>query len=340
MKREPVNDEREQNRWLANTLRQYPASADACLDAETLAAWADGGLGSQAAAAVELHASSCSRCTAVLAAMAGTASGRPPVHAWTPMRLLRWLVPLTAAATAIALWVVVPNRPVTPDRPVPARDLQTSSERADASAKPEAPALRGESGGSAPVPVPVPEPQTPNLDAEAKNQNPAPGAQNRESPQEQQLRSEDLRRDRVDSRAQGAAFEAQGARAAAEVPPTPPQAAPAADSFAATAKVPEPTQEVAAFRAVIQTESAAPGNSQFRWRVVGSTSIERSTDGGRTWTKTVPLPRDSVKGLTIAGIRAADDLRAIARMSNGSQFYTSNGGTSWVALQENSPAPF
>ena len=123
MKREPVNGEREQNGWLANTLQHSTERGEGCLDAETLAAWADGGLSAPAAAAVELHASTCSRCTAMLAAIERTA---PPHRFAMPgrrARLFRWLVPLTAAATAVAIWVAVPDRPVTPVPSPPARDL-------------------------------------------------------------------------------------------------------------------------------------------------------------------------------------------------------------------------
>ena len=105
-----------------------------------------------------------------------------------------------------------------------------------------------------------------------------------------------------------------------------------ADTFAETVA---PTAQRAALAAkvIVTSESTAP-NELFRWRVIGNASIERSTDGGKTWMQTSPLPRDSVKGLTIAGIRAASDLHATVRMSNGSEFYTANAGMSWIHLQE------
>ena len=128
-----MGHEPDRNDWLGNTLRQTPAVAlDACLDAETLAAWADGTLHAQAATAVEAHASSCTRCMAVLAAMERTAPAARARHAWTPARLFRWAVPMTAAATAIAIWVFVPNRPDTLPVAVPAEESQASSARADA----------------------------------------------------------------------------------------------------------------------------------------------------------------------------------------------------------------
>lgn len=124
-----MSNGREDNRWLGALLRRSRATpADACLDAETLSAWADGGLTAKEAAAVELHTSNCSRCMAVLATMARTAPVAPAKHAWTPARLFRWLVPLTAAAMAIAIWVAVPDRPIVPVPPAPAHDMRTRGE--------------------------------------------------------------------------------------------------------------------------------------------------------------------------------------------------------------------
>src|SRR5687767_13407667 len=129
MKREPMGHEREQNGWLGTTLRRSASAAsDGCLDAETLAAWADGGLGAKAAASVELHASSCSRCMAVLAAMERTAPAPSAAHAWTPARLFRWAAPLLAAATAVGIWVVLPDRSMTPES-TSVQDLRSTSER-------------------------------------------------------------------------------------------------------------------------------------------------------------------------------------------------------------------
>ena len=126
MKREPVGNEHEQDAWLRNTLRQSAATAsDGCLDAETLAAWADGGLNAKAAEAVELHASSCSRCMAVLATLERTAPVAAAADAWTLARVFRWVAPLAAAATAVAIWVAVPDRPITPVESTISQDLKS-----------------------------------------------------------------------------------------------------------------------------------------------------------------------------------------------------------------------
>src|SRR5205809_148218 len=56
-------------------------SSSACVDAETLAAWADGALGASDAAAVETHLASCGRCQEMVAVFAKTepvASPAPP----------------------------------------------------------------------------------------------------------------------------------------------------------------------------------------------------------------------------------------------------------------------
>ena len=90
-----------------------PATTAACVDAETLAAWADGGLPKAEAAAVELHLAECERCTAMVATFARTTPDAPAAESlWTRWHL-RWLVPLATAATVAALWVLVPR----PDSP-------------------------------------------------------------------------------------------------------------------------------------------------------------------------------------------------------------------------------
>ena len=43
-----------------------------CLDAETVAAWMDGGLDAAGVAAAEAHASTCERCQALLATVVKT----------------------------------------------------------------------------------------------------------------------------------------------------------------------------------------------------------------------------------------------------------------------------
>jgi photosystem II stability/assembly factor-like uncharacterized protein len=49
---------------------------------------------------------------------------------------------------------------------------------------------------------------------------------------------------------------------------------------------------------------------------------------------------NNTPAVTVVVIRAVDGDRAVARTSNGVEFYTTNGGGSWTRVQENSAAPF
>jgi photosystem II stability/assembly factor-like uncharacterized protein len=72
-------------------------------------------------------------------------------------------------------------------------------------------------------------------------------------------------------------------------------------------------------------------------------SVERSADGGKTWTKTTPPPGvapNNSPAVTVVAVRAVDANRAVVGTSDGAQFYTINGGLSWTRVQENSTAPF
>jgi hypothetical protein len=343
MKREPVDDEREQNGWLANTLRQSPGDGEGCLDAETLAAWADGGLGAQAAAAVELHASNCAGCTAVLAALARTAPDAAVRPEWTTARLFRWLAPLAGAATAVAIWVVVPDRPIVPEQSKAVQDLRATSERADAAAESDRKSAEG---------VPVPVPPVPELDA--RKQNTARNNQDLEQQSaakpvpEQKLQGRDeLRRERSAAESPaaslgGAAPEAPAAPPPAAAAPSAARSAPPADTLAET--VTTTTAQRSAFSAAAPpAESAAPSNLLIRWRAIAPASIERSTDGGKTWTRATPLPgvaANATPAFVVVAVRSVDADRAVVGTSDGREHYTTNGGLSWTRVQENSKAPF
>src|SRR5258708_24414980 len=95
-------------RLLRETLRTplTPASTPGCMDTETLAAWSDDALSAREREAVESHAAVCARCQALLAAMARTTTPLAPRRrAWWRPSAVGWLVPLTAAAVAVAVWI-------------------------------------------------------------------------------------------------------------------------------------------------------------------------------------------------------------------------------------------
>ncbi len=319
MKREPMGNDRDQDNWLGTTLRRTSASApDMCLDAETLAAWSDGGLGAKAAAAVELHASNCSRCAAVLGEMARSTPAASASHGWTPARVFRWLAPLAAAATAIGIWVVVPDRPIAP--------AQSASAARDLTA-PELGTLNAEPGTQPTQPqTPNPAPSAPNLEPRARS---APGARvDRPAAEEATQMRDQLKRESAPPQALGAAADS-AAKASAEAAPAP--AAPS-DTLAGPATA---AARRSAFASVgMSAESVSPSNELIRWRIAAPASMERSTDGGKTWTRTTS------PASTVAGVRAVDGERAVAKTSDGVEFDTTNGGLSGTRVQENTAAPF
>jgi len=120
-----------------------------CLDAETLAAWMDGGLKGAALADVQTHVASCERCQMLLGAMGRT---RAAVPASEPQRVSRrwlaWAVPLTAAAAAIAIWVAIPEQ-----REIPAP--QPSAVSPSTAAAPPPPATASEPATPPVAPAPA-----------------------------------------------------------------------------------------------------------------------------------------------------------------------------------------
>jgi hypothetical protein len=85
-----------------------------CIDAEQLAAWADGGLDTAAARIVETHLASCTACRAMAASFARTVPAAVVPH--RGMWPWRWIVPIaaTTAAAGLTIWVLVPRMSVSP----------------------------------------------------------------------------------------------------------------------------------------------------------------------------------------------------------------------------------
>ena len=111
-----MDTSRERDQSIERLLRQslkaprHAGVTDSCLDAETLAAWVDGGLSGAALEMAQSHVADCARCQSLVGAMARTNAVVPqPEPERAARRWLAWLVPLTAAAAAVALWVAVPR---------------------------------------------------------------------------------------------------------------------------------------------------------------------------------------------------------------------------------------
>lgn len=109
---------RDRDRKLEHALKHELRGAgtpdrDACIDAETLAAWADGGLDANTVAMVEAHVSSCARCQAIAGATARSGPVVPGVSE-RAFRFPSWLIAPIAATAAVVVWMVIPQRPVPP----------------------------------------------------------------------------------------------------------------------------------------------------------------------------------------------------------------------------------
>jgi hypothetical protein len=130
-----VNDTRDRDAAVRRLLRQAvrrPLDAGApgaCVDAETIAAWVDGGLPGTEREVVEAHVADCALCQALVGAMARSEPAVRPARSARAARLwLGWLLPLAAAAAAVAFWIAVPR----PDRSRSAQPTETRAQVADA----------------------------------------------------------------------------------------------------------------------------------------------------------------------------------------------------------------
>jgi hypothetical protein len=113
------------------------APSQECLDAETVAAWADDALGRDERQAAEAHAADCARCQTLLAAMAATMP-QTAARSWWRLPAMRWLVPLTVATAALLVWVNVPTRTPEPRAAIAMREARPEPTQPPADALPNA----------------------------------------------------------------------------------------------------------------------------------------------------------------------------------------------------------
>ena len=269
-------------------------AADSHLNAETLAAWADGGLSEDDLTAAEAHAADCSQCQATLAALARTAGLSPaPGPWWSRGWNLGWLVPLAACAAAVAVWVAVPDRqgPASSVQPAVGQATPESTESAKSAVLDKRTAER-----SATVPAPVararraPSQSTaPQTEARREQANAAPSA-TRDVRQRQAASEEKNETAERLSAADGVGRIATPAAPAVAIPVAP-AAAPAAPAAAARASEPSTVgKDRAAVAGVVAradriagTRDIVSSDPSIRWRVGRAGLIQRSADGGSTW---------------------------------------------------------
>ena len=241
------------------------------LDAETVAAWLDGGLDATSLAAAEAHASNCDRCQELLATAARTLPADAPVVSGFSRMWRWWLAPLAATAAAVTLWMVVPQEPMRPPASqAPASDMgQRSTEPAKPSPSPEtAPAV-----AQAPQPIPAapaadarfaePRRNVPRADAEAK-------AKVDDTQANKDIAS---LRDQQGNRVANRQEKLEENRERAAPAPAAPAAAPAETAALGATQL---------RKQVASVEFVSPDPNR-RWRAATPGTIEFSQDGGRTW---------------------------------------------------------
>jgi hypothetical protein len=333
-----------------------------CLDAETLAAWIEGTLDRSALKMAEAHAAGCARCQSMAAVMIRTAPATVELAPWW-RRSLRsaWLVPLTAGAAAVALWAIVPSRTSAPVEP--AASVSAPAEPAAAEAKaPAQPALAD------------------RLEARADAKETA-SANRQPATEGRQAAANPAANEKLQMRPPVAGAAADAAAGAAAQPPSPsspvPAAAPATASAPAAAPPARPGGVAGGLARSRETAGALMKQEAFalrevasptpaiRWRLGPGGAIDRTEDGGATWTRLSSgvvaeltagaSPSTSIcwvvgrngtvlrsidgRNWTRAGFPEATDLIAVEAVdastatvstSDGRRFRTANGGQSWI----------
>jgi hypothetical protein len=334
------------DRLLAGAMpRGSEEPAGACLDADTLAAWADEALDASELAAAEAHAADCARCQAMLAAMVKTAPATP-VTATFPWRLtsLRWLVPVTAAAAAVFLWTIVPLR----DGPANVRQVSQSAESIPS------PPSRTQPASPAPATDAVAPPSAAAVDERTRGEQQTPAEAKDLEADKKNAASADAHIV-LDAPARGADGRLEKRQAAAEVAAAAPTEAPASAPAAKTFSFGAPETVIVS------------SNPASRWRILQGGAVQRSSDAGATWqtqntgvSQTLSAgasPSPSVcwlvgpggivllstdgrswkrlafpEAVPLAAIRAADAETATVTTADGREFVTDDGGRTWTRV--------
>lgn len=291
-----------------------------CLDAETLAAWTDGGLSETARARADVHLSSCPRCQAALAIIARTADPPAEPLPWWSARIAtwRWLVPITASAAAIAIYVAVQDRApsrspaVTPsataavDTPKPQLEKQAASPAQERAAQAETDSDSKQARA---------EPEQAKPDAAAREEGFADGRQkaaaNEALPKSEAVPVTD-----------------QFAKVAEGAPPAAAAPAPAAAPSVIGRVAPQSLEASAdAARRVDETRDRTAGaaiifsqNPAVRWSLGPAGALSLSTDSGTTWT---PVPSGVTTDLTAGSSPSGSICWIVGR--SGTVLLTTNG---------------
>jgi putative zinc finger protein/photosynthesis system II assembly factor YCF48-like protein len=297
----------EQDRALDEMLRRALAAdaggkaAGACLDAETAAAWMENALSAADRAEAEAHVAGCPRCQSLLAAIARTDTAPVAAGAWWRSSAIRWLAPAAAAAGLAIVLLLLPS----PAPRQPETQVARSEPAAASAAKQSQPsaALDGDQRERAAAPRP-----SGQMKEEVRRESKAPARLDdlkktrQEAASADNARAKDVRPAKPDSDIAAAAPAAAPLPPVATLPATPPPAATdalakstpraggaggATDGVAAgrtAAPVAVDRLRYGVAETVNLSREAISPDPQSRWRLVSPSTVERSTDGGRTWT--------------------------------------------------------
>jgi hypothetical protein len=272
------------------------APTGSCTDAETLAAWSERSLPASEAARVEAHLSTCGRCQAMLAAFVHSEPAAPSSQPIWERWGMRWLVPAAAAATAVAVWIAVPDGP-----PASERTAAVLEDRQAAAPLQEAPATPETASPPAPPPASPEAPRQSGGRAAAVGETAASPrreldtAAQKAVPPASPIQEETLARGgpaaplAADAAAGNrAAAESASAPAAATAARAPATAAPSAPAAAAAA--PAERREAVGFQAIVGPRLIQSPDPSVRWQLLQDGRVQRSTNSGTTWEPVTVTP--------------------------------------------------
>jgi len=318
-----------------------------CLDAETLASWFDGGLKGAALEDVRAHVAACDRCQMLLGAMGRTrAASFAKASEPRPRRWLAWAIPLTAAATAIAVWVAIPEQ-----RNVPVVTPATAPEEKREAAPPQAatqPETRQETAAPVVPPPAVPRaqrnaapltapparaaapaatPPTAALQAPPPAAAPPPAERSASATLRAQPEARVLDQQQRAAAAPAAPGDARGNDAGASTQ------APLAETITVTGETPQgaliatlcgPRWRSAPSDVTGALTAGSSPSPNVCW-VVGAGGVVRRSTNGQTWQR-IPFPEMT----DLSGVQASDARSARVTTADGRSFTTSDGGVTWI----------
>ena len=361
--------------------REGTRMVDSCLDVETLAAWTDGSLTAADRAAAEAHAADCDRCLSVLAAIAKTTPPLPDTHHASWFRL-RWLVPLTTAAVAITAWIVIQEpqpRSVTEGTQATGATQQKQGESGQRQL------LRGREPEAESRDPREAEPSAQATEETRKKHSSASEPSPQEALAKKETASPALSRDTAAAYRSGELADKREPANKFSLRidelrslPGRPAEKPDVPESAAAAPAAKPRNEIAE-RLGSRIAQQGPvlivsPDQSVRWRLVGTT-VERSIDGGRTWTPQATGANGELRagsapaadvcwivgrsgvvllstdgrtwrrlefpdpGADLIAVAAVDRATATVTAADGRTYRTTDAGRTWT-LQETPAAPF